>query len=257
MTTIMQIGDYISSKTVQGLTPAQYQKFREYLRAHGFSVDDELGTYEKATMYTNEALYLDRWGDLIWRRDSVIGSGREITVDEIFKVIQTNDDSVMTTDKRKLKHPSSIMQVGDYISVKTIEELTPNQYDEFREYLRQCGYSVGPKFGNYLRPAGNNTEFVWLDYDGDLSWCYKGTGKEITANEILDVIQSMKPLTTSKYFVMRIHNSIPIVNCDTQSHATEELARTAAEKIAKENPTQKFCVLKYCGEVQACGVEWN
>lgn len=156
---------------------------------------------------------------------------------------------------------TAIMQFGDYISSKTVQELTPDQYQKFREYLRVHGFSVDDELGTYEKASMDSCEFVHLDLWGDLVFLvWRSTissGREITANEILDAIQSMKSLTTSKYFVMRIHNSIPIVNCDAQSHATEELARAAAEKLAKENPTQKFCVLKYCGEVQACGVEWN
>lgn len=149
-----------------------------------------------------------------------------------------------------------IMKIGDYISSKTLRQLTEKQYDDFRTYLRQCGYHINYHCGNYQYPAGRN-EFVKLDQDGDLSWGMKGSGKEIMTNKILNAIQSMKSSTTSKYFVMRIHDGIPIVNCDAQIHATEELARAAAEKLAKENPTQKFYVLKHCGEVQACGIEWK
>ena len=254
MTAIMQIGDYISSKTVQELTPAQYQKFREYLRQCGYSMDPKYGLYDYSSNRNNFA-QLDHDGDLSWC--CYKGTGKEITADEIFKVIQTNDeDFVMTTDKYKSERSSSIMQFGDYISRKTIQELTCDQYDEFRLYLRQFGYSVDPKYGVYNYQS-KRTQFVELDRDGDLSWCYKGNGKEITANEILAAIQSMKSLTTSKYFVMHICNSIPDVNYDAKMFVTEELVRAAAEKLAKENPTQKFCVLKCCGVVQSRSIEWN
>ena len=149
------------------------------------------------------------------------------------------------------------MEPGDYITCETIQQLTCDQYDEFRLYLRQCGYSVDPKYGVYNYQS-KRTQCVELDREGDLSWLYiKGSGKEITANEILGVIQSMKSLTTSKYFVMCICNGIPDVNYDAKMFVTEELARAAAEKLAKENPTQKFCVLKCCGVVQSRGIEWN
>lgn len=152
---------------------------------------------------------------------------------------------------------TAIMQIGDYISSKTVQELTPAQYQKFREYLRAHGFSVDDELGTYEKATMDTYEFVRLDRWGDLSWGMKGTGKEITANKILAAIQSMKSLTTSKYFVMRICDSIPDVNYDAKMFVTEELARTAAEKLAKENPTQKFCVLKCCGVVQSRGVEWN
>lgn len=161
MTAIMQIGDYISSKTVRELTPDQYLKFREYLRSHGFSVDDEHGAYEKATMYTYELVYLDRWGDLIWRRASVISSGREITVDEIFKAIQTNDeDFVMTTVQAPNTH--DIQQIDCLIAhhQAVIEELTRKRIEM---EIRDAKYSLGQAFlviGNAITNPNTNIPII-------------------------------------------------------------------------------------------------
>ena len=154
----MQIKDYISSKTVQELNSDQYQKFREYLRAHGFSVEDELGVYEKATADAYEFVYLDRCGDLVWRR--IIGRGREITLNQILKVIMDKptvethdfrDTTINELDAAIAQHQTAIIELQ-------------RQRNEMKR--RQTGRSLGIALTCIGTALSNpNTNITVIDHD--------------------------------------------------------------------------------------------
>lgn len=151
-----------------------------------------------------------------------------------------------------------IMKIGDYISRKTIQQLTKDQYNEFRSYLRSHGYQVQTDYGTYENLSQKSNLFVRLDREGDLFWnASGGSGKEILKYQIMEVIESNKTSLAQKYFIMAIEDGFPIMNYAVKVYLTEDMARDAAEKLAKENPTKKFCVLKCCGVVQSRGVEWD
>ena len=151
-----------------------------------------------------------------------------------------------------------IMKIGDYISRKTIQQLTKDQYNEFRSYLRSHGYQVQTDYGSYENLSQKSNLFVRLDREGDLFWnAYGGSGKEILKDQIMEVIEPNKTPPTQKYFVMAIEDGFPVVNYGVKVYLIEDMARDAAEKLAKENPTKKFYVLKCCGVVQSRGIEWN
>lgn len=151
-----------------------------------------------------------------------------------------------------------IMKIGDYISRKTIQQLTKDQYNEFRSYLRSHGYQVQTDYGTYENLSQKSNLFVRLDREGDLFWnASGGSGKEILKYQIMEVIEPNKTPPAQKYFVMAIEDGFPTVNYDVNVYLIEDMARDAAEKLAKENPTKKFCVLKCCGVVQSRGVEWD
>ena len=102
-----------------------------------------------------------------------------------------------------------IMKIGDYISVKTVQELTRDQYLKFREYLRSYGYSIAERLGAYVEKSSMYWwhKFVRLNRFGDLVWSSDtGTdsGREITLNKILKVIMDKPAVETYDFRSMVI-----------------------------------------------------
>lgn len=83
-----------------------------------------------------------------------------------------------------------IMKVGDYISRKTIQQLTQDQYQEFCEYLCMHANDVEDELSTYEKSSLSETcKYIRLDKWGDLFWSsVPGSGNEITLNQILEVI---------------------------------------------------------------------
>ena len=158
----MQVGDYISVKTVQELTPDQYQKFREYLRSHGYDVAERFGAYvEKPSMYYWQwFVRLNRWGDLVWSSDTGTDSGSEITLNQILEVIMDKptiemydfrDTAINELDAAIARHQS------------TIEDLL-RQRNEMKR--RQTGRSLGIALTSIGAALSNpNTNITVIDHD--------------------------------------------------------------------------------------------
>lgn len=83
-----------------------------------------------------------------------------------------------------------IVKIGDYISRKTIQQLTQDQYQEFRSYLRTYAYNVADELGIYEKSSLSETyNYIHFDKWGDLVWSsVPGSGNEIYLNQILGVI---------------------------------------------------------------------
>ncbi len=84
-----------------------------------------------------------------------------------------------------------IMKIGDYITRQDVEELTDEQWDKFRTYLKECGYTINSTFGNKSAFAPHALCIV-LDDDGDLTWRagFVKTTNRITKKLILGAIRN-------------------------------------------------------------------
>lgn len=84
-----------------------------------------------------------------------------------------------------------IMKIGDYITRQDVEELTDEQWDKFRTYLKECGYTINSTFGNKSVFATHANHIV-LDDDGDLTWCpcIAKTTNRITKKLVLEAIRN-------------------------------------------------------------------
>ena len=60
------------------------------------------------------------------------------------------------------------MNIWDYVLAEDIEELTIEEYESFRNYLRFLGHRVEDVYGLKYNPYNRN--YVLLDHDGDLLW---------------------------------------------------------------------------------------
>jgi predicted methyltransferase len=105
------------------------------------------------------------------------------------------------------------MKIGDYISIKTVQELTCEQYQKFREYLRSYGYSIKEEFGAYVEKSSMYLwhKFVRLNRFGDLVWSsdtWTDSGREITLNKILKVIMDIKPAVETYDFRSMVINGL-------------------------------------------------
>lgn len=161
---IMQIGDYISVKTVQELNRDQYQKFREYLRSHGYNVAERFGAYiEKTSMYWwHKFVRLNRLGDLVWSGDTGTDPGREITSNKILKVIM-DKPTVETHDFRDTTINELDAAIARHQS--TIEDLQ-RQRNEMKR--RQTGRSLGIALTCIGTALSNpNTNITVIDHDNN------------------------------------------------------------------------------------------
>ena len=84
-----------------------------------------------------------------------------------------------------------IMKIGDYITRQDVVELTDEQWDKFRTYLKECGYTINSTFGNKSAFAPHAICIV-LDDDGDLTWrpCFVKTTNRITKKLVLEAIRN-------------------------------------------------------------------
>lgn len=63
------------------------------------------------------------------------------------------------------------MKVHDYFSEEDANDLTDEEYEAFRMYLRFLGHRVSDEYGHLDRYGINDKLFFLLLYeDGDLSW---------------------------------------------------------------------------------------
>ena len=159
---IMQVGDYISVKTVQELTREQYQKFREYLRSHGYDVAERFGAYvaKSSTYYWQWFVRLNRRGDLVWSSDTGTDSGSEITLNQILKVIM-DKPTVEMYDIRNMCIDELNAAIARHQS--TIEDLQ-RQRDEMKR--RQTGRTLGIALTSIGAALSNpNTNITLIDHD--------------------------------------------------------------------------------------------
>ena len=125
-----------------------------------------------------------------------------------------------------------IMKIGDYISIKTVHELTCEQYQKFREYLRSYGYSIKEEFGAYIDIKKSSLywhKFVRLNRLGDLVWSGDtGTdsGREIALNKILKVIMNKPTVETHDFRNMNINE----IDASIAHQATIEEMKCALAK---------------------------
>ncbi len=88
-----------------------------------------------------------------------------------------------------------IMKINDYITAADVNKLTPDQWDQFRSYLRGYGYQVADLLGKQDQDHTYNINHcVILDKEGDLFWCDRHTaidkdGKQVTYEQIIEMIQ--------------------------------------------------------------------
>lgn len=84
------------------------------------------------------------------------------------------------------------MKINDYILSEDVKQLTDEEFQAYRQYLRLLGYRVSDLFGNRgeLELDLYANAHLYLFSDGDLGWFYDiPKGNRITLEEVRRAIQ--------------------------------------------------------------------
>lgn len=82
------------------------------------------------------------------------------------------------------------MKIGDYISQNDVTQLSLEEFEAFRNYVRFLGHPVHPGVGMY-RSAGHAGDLLMLSPLGHLAWVYNSAllnkGNQISLEEIRQI----------------------------------------------------------------------
>lgn len=124
-TPIMDNGDYIRADVVTALSQHEWSVFRSYLRKCGYPVSSKYGLLPPPVNSFATIVEL-QCGDLVWAPRASSIMGREITLSEIYRVIEVEEYnenfSSMNEIKNKIKfHESEIAKLNSLINKNYLE----------------------------------------------------------------------------------------------------------------------------------------
>ena len=88
------------------------------------------------------------------------------------------------------------MNVNDYITRDDLLQLTDEEYESFRNYLKFMGHRVSDEYGSrYNAPRLHTIDCVMLYSDGDLGWANHGSVERRNGDRIpLEEVKRMASL---------------------------------------------------------------